>query len=299
MMRLKKRFLFVVSAVVVLFSINITPAMGQSTPVESYVYSFGGWNLVDVRNDADQVMGYWGIPAVPVAVGNIRRLWFEALPNNEWAVWAFEPIALYTKVGELVTQGASAGSISFLMYQEQLNANSAINNDIDGGVTGQVVKGFIAGDPLVEAAGSLSDPDPMIDLLADIGYPIAPGISDLLVDGTAGANVGMNAATKQTLDCMRSSNSACGACVCVRTERMMVLDPNWTIIETLMSDGRLRCEYSRFEHHWYWQWGEDPNNNCVDCTAGTAESPIPYDVVIERTEFWLDIEHCADTPLNP
>jgi len=297
-MRMDARSLKVVSIVLVMLCVGSQSAQAQSTTNTSHVYSFGGWNLVEILDDSGQVMGFWGIPRVEVAVGNIRRLWFESIPNDDWAVWAFEPVAIYDKANNLILNGASDTSIAFLMYQESLAADTAINQSVDGGIDGLVVKGFLSGDPLTDAAGALADPDPMIDLLADIGYPVAPGMSDLLVDGTAGASVGMNQATKETLDCMRSTSSVCAPCVCVRAERMVTLGP-WTVYQNNMPDGRIRCEYSRLEHHLYWQWGEDPDNNCVDCTEGSAENPIAYDVVIERTEYWYDIENCPDSPAFP
>jgi len=268
----------------------------QAVTAEAYVHAIGGWNLVEVKSTAGEVMGFWGIPRVAVEVGNIRRLWFEVTQDDDWSVYAFEPVAIQARVQNLLVDGASRDSMSFLMYQEFLAADTAVNQDIDGGVDGLVVKGFISGDPLTEAAGSLDDPDTMINILADVGYPVAPDLSGLLVDGTAGASVGMNPATKQTLDCLRSFQNACGDCVCIKVEGPMTPSP-WTVIETELEDGRLRCEFSRTEHHQYWQFGEDPDNACVDCTAGSAENPILYDVVVDYTEIWADEEQCPDAPL--
>lgn len=270
-------------------------AKAQAMEAVSHVYSIGGWDLVEIKDTVDEVMGFWGIPRVPVEIGNIRRLWFESLPNNDWNVWAFEPIAVYSKISDLEVVGASDESIQFLQYQEFLAADSAINQGVNGGVDGLVIKGFIAGDPLVEAAGALSDPDPMIDLLATVGYPIAPGMSELLVNGTAGVNVNMNPVTKQTIDCLQSGDTSCSDCVCTKHEGPTIVGP-WTIIETPINNNSLRCEYSRMEHHSYWKTGEDPDLNCADCSAGSAENPLQYDILVEIVVEWADVEHCPDTP---
>jgi len=271
-------------------------AQAQALEPIASAHMVGGWSLVEIKDTAGSVMGFWGIPRVEVEVGNIRRLWFEALPNDEWDVWAFEPIAIYSKVDELALDGASSESIQFLLYKEYVAADSAVDLEIDGGVEGLILKGFIAGDPLADAAGALSDPDPMIDLLAEIGYPIAPGMTDMLVDGTAGANVGMNQATKELLNCLRSAAMPCGGCECHAQEGPIVISP-WTIRQTNLSDGRIRCDYTRTETHFYWQWGFDPET-CLVCDDGSPEDPIVFDVVVEFREYWLDIEECPPHPLG-
>jgi hypothetical protein len=283
-----------VLAGILAMGMGASQANAQDLGSRAYVHSVGGWDLIEVKDATDSVLGFWGIPRVQVEVGNIRRLWFEALPNNDWDVWAFEPVAISAKVQTLIQAGATSASLQFLMSQESMNADTAINLDVDGGVEGLVIKGFISGDPLADAAGALADPDPMIDLLADVGYPIAPGMTDLMVDGTAGANVGMNPATKVTLDCLRSLDSSCGDCICTQTE----LPPTysaWTIYEFL-EQGRLRCEYSRTESHLYWREGFFADN-CEDCTAGSADSPLPYIVIQQTTDYWYDLTSCPETPL--
>jgi len=266
----------------------------QAPQARTFVHSVGGWSLIEVKDATDNIIGFWGIPRVAVEVGNIRRLWFEVLPNDQWDVWAFEPVAINDKIQTLIQAGATSEALQFLMSQESMAADTAINLDVDGGVDGLVVKGFIAGDPLADAAGALADPNPMIDLLADVGYPIAPGMTDLMVDGTAGANVGMNPATKVTLNCLRSLDSSCGDCICTRAELPVVVSP-WTVFE-LLQEGRLRCEYTRTESHFYWQWGKY-SDNCVECTEGTADEPLQYNIIQETTEYWYDLTQCPDAPM--
>ncbi len=296
MLAKKVQTLCVVGASIGLGVMGSQQAQAQALEPIASAHMVGGWTLVEVKDAAGSVMGFWGIPRVEVEVGNIRRLWFEALPDDEWEVWAFEPIAIYSRVDELALAGATSESIQFLLYKEYVAADSAVDLEIDGGVEGLILKGFIAGDPLADAAGALSDPDPMIDLLAEIGYPIAPGMTDMLVDGTAGANVGMNQATKELLDCLRSAMRPCGGCVCYAQEGPIVISP-WTIEQTNLSDGRIRCEYSRTETHFYWQWGFDPET-CLACDAGSPDDPIIFDVIVEFTEYWLDIEECPSHPLG-
>ncbi len=274
---------------------GVQQAQAQAMTADVYMYSIGGWDLVEVTDSADEVIGFWGIPRVPVEIGNIRRLWFESIPGDDWEVWAFEPVAVLEKVLDLQADGASLNSIDFLLHQESIAADNAVNQDIDGGVSGLVTKGFLQGDPLTEPTGALVDPNPIIDLLADVGYPIAPGMTDLLVSGTAGSNVSMNQATKQSLNCLRSSHTSCGDCVCVKVEGPMVPEP-WQIVTAYGTSGEIFCSYSRIEHHSYWKFGQDPDDNCSDCTEGSADNPIPYDTLVEIGVTFLDIENCPDTP---
>jgi len=290
-----KRVVCALCAMFVSLMSCVQTAKAQAMEAVSHVYSIGGWDLVEMKDTTGEVMGFWGIPRVAVEVGNIRRLWFESIPSNEWNVWAFEPVAVYSKITDLKVDGASDTSIDFLLYQEFIAADSAVNQAINGGVSGLVVKGFINGDPLTEAVGALSDPDPMIDLLAVVGYPIAPGMSELLVNGTAGVNVNMNPTTKQTLDCLQSPDSVCNDCICTKTEGPVVVD-DWTIIETPINNNSIRCTYTRMEHHSYWKTGEEPDENCADCTAGSPENPIQYDILVEIIVDWADVEHCPDYP---
>lgn len=271
-------------------------AHAQATDPVSKIHSYGQWDLVEIKDTADSVMGFWAIPRIDVEVGNIRRLWFEALPGEEWNVWAFEPVAIFEKIDNLLLDGASDDSIDILNYRESIAADTATNLDVDGGIDGLVVKGFIEGDPLTEAAGSLSDPSVMIDLLADIGYPIAPGMSDLMVSGTAGVNVGMNPATKQSLDCLRSGGDTCSECICSRAGGTIEVTP-WEVDDGVWVDfhTRLRCTYTRIETHTYWKTGIDPDT-CDNCTAGSEDEPLIN--VVERTLIihWYDETSCPATP---
>ncbi|MEX0876116.1 MAG: hypothetical protein WD114_01540, partial [Phycisphaerales bacterium] len=288
------RTLLTVCTLLMITCLGHSQAKAQALEPEHMAYSVGGWYLIEIKDTTDAVMGFWGIPIVEVEVGNIRRLWFEALPNDEWGVWAFEPVAISEKAAVLAAAGASPDSLEFMFFREFLASDNALNLDVDGGVDGPVVKGFIEGDPMTEPTGSLEDPDLMVNLLADIGYPVAPGMSGLLVNGTAGSGMNMNQQTKQLLNCLRSTTSSCGECICVRAEGEMIPGP-WIIMQTLLGDGRLRCEYSRTEEHRYWQWGEN-EDTCEDCTRGSAEHPIIYHEIVEHTDYWYDIENCPDDP---
>lgn len=271
------------------------PPRAQAQPVTpvSHVHSFGGWYLVEVKDTNGIIMGFWGIPRITVEVGNIRRLWFEAV-GDDWEVWAFEPIAIAVKMDILVANGACEDSIDVLIYQELLDADTAIDLDIDGGVEGLMINGFIEGDPLIEVAGTLEDPDPLIDLLANIGYPIAPGMTDLMVDGTAGSSMGMNQATKEAIDCM-VQGIECVECICSRTggdidSTPWVVEADWVDFNT-----RLKCTYTRTETHTYWRSGIDPDD-CLDCTAGTPDDPLINIVEREVITYWYDTTECPPEP---
>src|SRR5690606_20114545 len=86
----------------------------------SFVHNVGGWKLIELKDTNDDVLGFWGIPSVPVEVGNIRRLWFEALPEGDWKVWAFEPVQIKSMIYSLVDSGMGSGSTAFLISQETL-----------------------------------------------------------------------------------------------------------------------------------------------------------------------------------
>jgi len=278
----------------VLGLLGISQARAQAVEAEHFAHMVGGWELVQVKHADGSVMGFWGIPLVEVEVGNIRRLWFEALPEGEWAVWGFEPVAMSEKAALLAGAGADPDSLDFLFYREFLAPDDALNQDIDGGVDGLVTKGFIDGDPLTEQTAALTDPEPVVDLLADSGYPVAPGMTELLVDGTAGADVNMNQATKQLLNCLRSAHPDCEECVCTIVEGPMSPGP-WTVLETELDGGVLRCEYSRVETHIFWQYGKYPED-CVVCDAGSPDHPLEYEISVEFTEYWYDMDNCPDEP---
>ena len=281
------------------FGLLSARAHAQAAVPEHYAFSVGTWKLLELKDTSGVSMGFWAIPKEPVTVGNIRRMWFEALANDEWAVWAFEPVSIETKIDELVAAGLNNESELFLRTREWKAALTAINQGVDGGVDGLVTKGFIDGDPMTEPTASLSDPTPMIDLLAGVGYPIAPGMTDMLVNGTAGTNVNMNQATKQLLNCLRSTASSCGECVCVETEAMIERGP-WTVQEFPPNEieARLRCVYTRILTHSYWQYGEFPED-CTDCTEGSADAPSTWtETEGPYEDYWLEIEHCPDTPVG-
>lgn len=299
----KMRELCVGIALFVFVMFGSKTAQAQQVEADALAHKVGGWNLVEIKDTTGAVMGFWGIPTVPVEVGNIRRLWFEATTNDDWNVWAFEPIAISAKAGSLILNGASYDSIQFVMHQEFLAESTAFDLDINGGVEGLVVKGFIEGDPLVEAAGSLEDPDPMIDLLADIGYPIAPEMTDLLVDGTAGASVGMNPATKQTLDCLRSFSSSCGGCICTLHDGLIHATA-WTVFRTLNDNDNptaFFCQYQRTETRGWWKTGENAED-CTDCTEGSEDNPILYQRIVEPPLETWPLEYpnqpCPDEPFT-
>jgi hypothetical protein len=286
-----------VSALVALFfSLFTSLTHAQGTFPEHHSFKVGGWALNMLHEPDGEVIGYWGIPLEPLAVGNIRRLWFKALPDAEWDVYALEPKDAQAKAMELMDAGMSVESLVFMQSQERAAKAEDPDYLTDGGTSGLVNKGFIDGDPLTEAVGLLSDPEPMIDLLAQVSYPIAPGMTELLVSGTAGVNVNMNQATKDLLNCLGASMSiSCAACICDET-RDTTTGP-WTVIGTILPGGGVRCEYSRTVTHSYWQVGEYPDD-CTECTTGTPDEPEIFTEIEEQTVIWNGPGGCPDYPLE-
>lgn len=269
---------------------------GQALPAAHHSHKVGGWELNELKDTTGAVMGFWAIPRAQLSVGTIRRMWFEALPNDEWAVWAYEPVQAPGIAQDLYNSGMSMASLEFFRARERKAHSTLTDQDVDGGVQGLVEKGFIVGDPLTETVGALSDPTPMVNLLAEVSYPIAPGMTELLVSGTAGTVSNMNGATKQLLNCLRSTmSSSCGECVCVETQSPPSYTP-WTVTETDDPDGRTRCDYTRVVTYYYWQTGKYPDD-CTDCTVGTDTDPATYTETEEHTDMWLDVEGCPPEPV--
>ena len=178
-------------------------------------------------------------------------------------------------------------------YLEDLSNQSNANNQVDGGVDGLVVKGFIDGDPLVDAAGNVTDPTPMINLLADVGYPIAPGMTDMLVVATGGTSVNMNQATKELINCLRSVNTGCNEeCVC--TETIDVVVGPWSVEDGGPNELN-NCDYNRNISIFSWQVGKYPDS-CEICDAGSETSPILQGIVIQTTEIAAEEGECPDQP---
>lgn len=291
-----KKSVFVLMSLLVLCAAGGV-ARAQALDALHHSFKVGGWELNTVRQDDGTLMGLWGIPREPVEVGHIRRLWFEALPDGEWAVFAYEPKNADAKASALYDAGMSEQSLLFFQSRERLAATIQANQEIDGGVEGLVEKGFIAGDPMTDTVSAMDDPDPMVDLLADVQYPVAPGMTDMMVEGTAGTSVNMNQATKELINCLRATMSnQCAPCVCVQYEAMIQRGP-WTVGQTTIPDSnQIRCDYSRVITHSYWQVGEYPES-CDDCTVGTSDEPATWTETEEHTDIWFDIDECPDEPL--
>ena len=141
----------------------------QAMQPEHYSFKVGSWELNAVKDTNDAFLGFWAIPRSALSVGNIRRMWFEAMPNDEWNVYAYEPVSAMQKAADLYNNaGMSEESLTFFYSRERKAIAAFSDQDVDGGVEGLIWKGFIEGDPLTETVAALSDPEPMIDLLADV-----------------------------------------------------------------------------------------------------------------------------------
>lgn len=278
----------------------ITPVMyAQSTNAEHYAFRVGSWQLNQLEDVNGIFMGFWAIPQTPLSVGNIRRLWFEPVGSDDWAVWAYEPKNANAFAAECLAEGMSMGSLDFFYSRERQAAQIQPDQASDGGAEGLIENGLIIGDPLAETLSAMPDPTQMIDLLAGVSYPVAPGMTEMLITANGGSQVNMNPATKQLLDCLRSTSSSCGGCVCVEAEGPIQRSP-WTVYETTMMppDQSLRCDYTRVITHSYWQTGEYPDD-CSDCTVGTPDEPATWTEIEEYTDFWIDVTECPEEPILP
>lgn len=288
-----QRILLFITAPILLFGTSLASA--QAVPADHQSFMVGGWELNEVYHTDGTLMGFWAIPREQLSVGNIRRMWFESQPNGDWEVYAYEPTHALAKAQELQVDGMSSPSMTFFKWREHLASEMFAGEDIDGGVQGLIDKGFIIGDPLVDTAGSLTDPEPLIDLLADVSYPVAPGMTEHLVSGTAGVNVNMNQATKLILDCIRLNRSAmCGECICEVTATADVGE--WTIARSVDSSGIIHCDYTRITVHTFWQEGLYPED-CEDCDVGSPAQPETY-IQVEEVSVIITggMTECPPTP---
>lgn len=267
------------------------PAQAQSNTLDHEILMLGGWELNEMRDDNGDFMGFWALPLQQLRMGNIRRLWFEPAGIDNWAVVTYEPVNADGLLDALIAGGLSEDSARVFRWRESVAAGKFSDEDIDGGSEGSVSKGFIAGDPLTAAAGALSDPTPMIDLLADVSYPVAPGMTELMVNGTLGVNASMNQATKQLLDCVSSPSSIeCAGCICTGTITESD-EGDWIVTQTVRADVGLRCAWSRSIVHTILREGQ--YSDCSDC-AGT-------ETVVEIETESIDIfigDQCPSEPLG-
>ncbi len=278
----------------------LTPLVqAQGLIAEHFAFRVGNWQLNQLEGVNGEFMGFWAIPQSALSVGHIRRLWFQPVGSDEWAVWAFEPKNANAFAAQRHAEGMSDDSLAFFYSRERQAAQFQPDQAIDGGAEGLIENGLIIGDPLVQTLSAMPDPTPMIDLLADVGYPVAPGMTQMLITPGAGTQVNMNPTTKQLLDCLRSTSSACGGCVCVEAEGP-IQRSDWTVYQTNMAppDQSIRCDYSRVINHSYWQTGEYPDD-CSDCTIGSPDEPATWTELEEYTDFWLDETECPDEPILP
>ncbi len=264
-----KIFTHVICAVFVALFFSTAPAHASGT---HYSMTLGNWELNLIRDSNGDFMGFWAIPHEQLSVGNIRRMWLEPVGVDDWAVYAHEPVNSDVFLDALITDGLSDDSRFHFLWRETKAKATFLTDNIDGGAEGSVSKGFISGDPLSETAGAMADPTPMIDLLADVNYPVAPGMTELMVNGTAGASVDMNQATKQLLNCLRSVGpNGCGACVCTMSDP--TFSPGtWTLNESENGPQSLNCYYTRQVVVSVTYTGE--YSNCTDCSRTETDSYI-------------------------
>lgn len=286
---------------IALLSIAQSNAVAATDPGSQRMMVFGSWELLVMRDTNGNFMGYWAVPTTQLSVGNIRRMWFEPTVDNDWEVFAHEPVNADAILESLLLDGLSQDSKFLFQWRESSAKENFVDQQVDGGAQGPVSKGFIVGDPLSEAAGAMSDPAPMIDLLADVNYPVAPGMTELMVNGTAGANVSMNQATKQLLDCLRSVNPfGCGVCVCLSGVPVFVPGP-WVVSEIPIGTS-FNCTYTRSIQVILTYFGQYVD--CTDC-ARTEVTSFEDSAVIP---IWNGSDGCPmlddngdpiDPPANP
>ncbi len=260
------------------------------------IYEQSGWHFYPVTAQGE-FFGFWSIPLVETKIGNIRRLWFEHDEDtNSWAVYAFEPLDKDAFMESLITDGADADSFGFIQFAE-----SEATDDIGNGfVSGAIASGLLEGDPFAPLVDSLEDPEEVLNLLADVGYPVAPMISGEMSVG-AGAAGNMSEAFKQSLDCLAfAGGSNCQWCTCTTNYGTPTPTPPggphpWTGAAVGGGGSFVDCEYTRPASAPYWLTGR--KTFCPSCASGSAATPAglaPGEEVI--TVRRLASDGCGTTP---
>jgi hypothetical protein len=269
----------------------------QESPYYSRTYLVVGWELNEMRDTNGTFLGFWAIPRTQLSVGNIRRMWIEPAEGGAWDAFAYEPVQAADKLQALVTEGMSFDSAAVFESREQRAIANLSDQDVDGGTSGLIEKGFISGDPLANTAGSMSDPTPMIDLLADVSYPVAPGLTDMMVSGTAGTSLSMSASTTQLLNNLADPNEpGTEECVCTTHTNSFFGDWVFTSIIPSPSGNAWICNYSRSYNQGVWYTGK--NADCSSCDAGSEDSPAETNYVASQIREILVFTEDCNTEVN-
>jgi len=261
-----------VLVVLSLVSICSGRALAQETPNDGVIYTIyeqSGWHFYSVTAQGE-FLGFWSIPLVETKVGNIRRLWFEYdTIADSWAVYAFEPQDKDAFMEDLISAGADSISFGFIQFAE----SEAVDDLGNGLVSGSIESGLVTGDVLIPLIESLSDPQAVLDVLADIGYPVAPMLSGAMSTGGVVGN--MSQAFTESLDCLRSAGgSNCQWCTCTTNYGTPTPTPAggpWTGAVVGGGGSFVDCEYTRPATAPYWLTGK--KTYCPSCASGTAATP--------------------------
>lgn len=198
-------------------------------------------------------------------------MWFEHDEStNFWAICAFEPQDKDAFMESLITDGADAKSFGFIQFAE----SEAVDDSGNGFVSGAIESGLLEGDALVPLIDSLDDPQEVLSLLADIGYPVAPMLSGAM--GVGGESAGnMSQAFKQSLDCLAfAGGSNCQWCTCTTNYGTPTPTPAggpWTGAAVGGGGSFVDCEYTRPATAPYWLTGR--KTFCPSCASGSAATP--------------------------
>lgn len=283
----------------VIVSICSGRTFAEETPDAEIIYTIyeqSGWHFYPVTAQ-DEFFGFWSIPLVETKVGNIRRLWFEYDGNDQsWAIYAFEPHDKEQFIENLLADGADEKSFGFIHFAE----SEATDDSGNGFVSGVIESGLLEGDVLVPLIESLDDPQEVLSLLADIGYPVAPMLSGEMSVGT-GVTGNMSEAFKQSLDCLAfAGGSNCQICNCKTNYGTPTATPPggpnpWTGTQVGSGASYVDCEYTRPATAPYWFTGR--TSFCFSCASGSAAVPAGVTTGEEHvTVRRLASEGCGTTP---
>lgn len=166
-----------VCSVLVLLGIVVSVSNAQTLP--GYMrFQAAGWTFAPAISQGT-VAGFLAWPGEAEPIGNnIRVMWFQRV-NGEWQGDGWDGDTIGTAANYV--RGELADSE---LFSQDATVNQALYSSVDSDQSPRrVVKGLFEEDPFQSIVDSLEDPVPLLDALADAGWPTVRSLSTLAVQG--------------------------------------------------------------------------------------------------------------------
>jgi hypothetical protein len=250
----------------------------------------------------DKVVGFLGwVDASEAVLGNIKVMWFERESDGRWTSWAWADNDLGTAVNSVRTLLSDD-----TVFDQDEDLKQAAWASLDQGfkMPDPVVKGLYADDELQNVVSTSTNPDEMVEWLADAGWPVGKTLSSEL----AKADKDCQGVLKEPIDGIMdslanrsetalfgSSDTAdpCAAlwCKCTTTTTSTLAPPpaTWTLTGQTRVAGGWICIWSHptvvtatsTGEHWYCP-------SCAGTVTGTGTTTM-------RTTA-IDPDSCLNAP---